>query len=302
MAYDPKTGEIFSGVDPSAVEHEMPRFGHWLDAISHTLAPREDGIPMTFSAYGRMYGAIPTGREAEKGVSLAGGLGGALLSGIDPAKGGIGSVSIKPNTSDKTAEQVKASANVLMLPRDYSGPIFISDIDDTLRATNPIDIIEDKNRQDALGGPIPGAREILEGVAKMGVPIVYLSAGTTAIHSENADFLKQFPKGILLDNQDWHFSIRDLSNHDSALDQAAYKQAVIERIKATYPNAKLIGIGDDKYGDAIAYTNTGVKAFIHDVKPDHANIPKGFSGETSPAYTTRYIDDVLGAVRAALVG
>jgi hypothetical protein len=301
-AYD-ADGRIYGGVDPSAVEHAMPRFGSVLDALSHILAPKEGGIAMNFSANGQAFPASPTGREDEKGVSLAGGLGASLLRTIvDPKKGGLASVSIKPVASDKTANNVAGAANILMLPRDYSGPVFIVDIDDTIRATNPLDVLDpDRAKKSELGGPIAGAKEILEGVAALGIPIVYLSAGPTAIHTENEEFLKQFPQGILLDNQDWHLSLRELSNHDSAIDQAAYKRAVLERIKATFPNAKLFGIGDDKYGDAMAYTETGVRAWIHDVKPDHANVPGDFTGQLTPNYSRSMIDQLLDELRNALI-
>ncbi len=150
----------------------------------------------------------------------------------------------------------------------------------------------------ATGNPGVAGQEIVEGAASMGVPVVYLSAGTSAIHEVNTRFLEQLPAGILLDNLD--LSLTGVITDNSPLDQAAYKTAVLQKIRDTYPNAKIFGFGDDKYGDAIAYTRVGAKAYIHDVKPDDANIPSNFVGVKTREYDAAFQQKILADMRAAI--
>jgi len=298
MAVD-HAGHITAGINPSAVEHNMPSFKSPWDTLLKTIGWRDPGTKITFSARSQTIDGKATDRDAEKDVSLAAAFGQELLAGLNPARVNIANVTI--NASDTPP----ATAKVLVLPRDYDGPIFISDIDDTLRDTDIPRILEGKRQP-----PIDGVQAILSGVVGMGVPIIYLSAGTTAIHSQNEDFLFQLPPGILLDNQDWKFGLSDLSTAVSAEHQAAYKYGVLLKIREAYPNAKLYGIGDDKYGDALAYTNAGVRAFIHDVVPAHVNdpdyVPANFSGVKTPTYTDAFRGDLLaeiaGAVKDSKVG
>jgi hypothetical protein len=281
MAVD-NARQITVGVNPSAVEHNTPSFKSQWDSLLKTIAWHDRGTKITFSAGGQTIDGKPTDREAEKNVSLAGAFGQELVAGLNPAHVNIANVTI--NASDTS---VAATAKVLVLPREYDGPIFISDIDDTLRATDIPKVLNGERQP-----PIDGVEAIFSGVVDMGVPIIYLSAGTTAIHSQNEDFLAQLPPGILLDNQDWEIGLSDLSNAESAEHQAAYKYGVLQKIRETYPNSKLFGIGDDKYGDALAYTKAGVRAFIHDVAPAHANdpdyVPTNFSGVKTQSYTDAF--------------
>lgn len=286
--------QITVGVNPSAVEHDTPSFKSPWDTLLKTIAWRDRGSKITFSAGGQVIDGTATDREAERSVSLADAFGKELVAGLDPGRVNIVSVTIKASDTPE-----KPTAKVLVLPRDYDGPIFISDIDDTLRATDITKIVEGERQP-----PIDGAAGIVSGVADMGVPIIYLSAGPTAIHSQNEDFLAQLQPGILLDNQDWEFGLRDLSNAESAEQQADYKYGVIQTIQKTYPKSKLFGIGDDKYGDAIAYTKAGMRAFIHNVVPAHANdpdyVPANFSGVKTSSYTNSFRDAVLVEIAGAV--
>jgi hypothetical protein len=294
MAVD-NARQITVGINPSAVEHNTPNFKSPWDTLLETIGWRERGTKITFSAGSQMIDGKATDRDAEKDVSLAAAFGKELLAGLNPARVNIANVTI--NASDTP----RATAKVLVLPRDYDGPIFISDIDDTLRDTDIPSILKGKRQS-----PIDGVQAIFSGVAGMGVPIIYLSAGTTAIHSQNEDFLTQLPPGILLDNQDWKFGLSDLSNPVSAKHQAAYKYGVLQKIQETYPKSKPYGIGDDKYGDALAYTKAGVRAFIHDVAPAHANdpdyVPANFSGVKTPTYTDAFRVSLLAELAAAVKG
>jgi hypothetical protein len=293
MAVD-SARHITVGVNPSAVAHSTPSFKSPWATLLKTIGWRDRGTRITFSTGGQTIDGKATDRDAEKSVSLTAAFGQALLADLNTARVNIANLTI--NASDTP----QAIAKVLVLPRDYDGPVFISDIDDTLRATDIPSILKGDRQP-----PIDGVEAILSGVAGMGVPIIYLSAGTTAIHSQNEDFLSQLPPGILLDNQDWKFGLSDLSNADSAAHQAAYKYGMLQKIRETYPRFKPYGIGDDKYGDALAYTKAGVKAFIHDVAPAHANdphyVPANFSGVKTPSYTDAFrialLADIAGAVK-----
>src|SRR5262249_33754835 len=111
----------------------------------------------------------------------------------------------------------------------------------------------------------------------------YLSAGPDRIRPQNEAFLDQLPKGILLDRD--HLGLRDLLPFGQAEIQGQYKAGVIEQLKQAYPNAQLFGLGDDKYGDAMAYTKEGARAYIHDVIPGSSHIPSNFSGVITKDYT-----------------
>lgn len=287
-AFDPQTKAITPGVNPSAVDHDIPRY-NLFNSLAAILAGHEHDQPMRFDYKGLSIDGAPTGREAELGLGLSGPIGAAIARDVDPKRGGLAEVSVH---SEDRADP--AAARVLMLPANYDGPIFVSDIDDTLRPTQVEKIVEG-----ATQAPIPGAQEILQGVQDLGVPIVYLSAGTTRIHGANSDFLAQLPKGILLDNQDWKPNTDDLDNTKSAHNQAAYKLSVLLKLKATYPKAQIFGLGDDKFGDAIAYTKAGAKAYIHDVYPDDHNIPADFSGTKTLTYSPEFRATLLGELKQA---
>ena len=216
-------------------------------------------------------------------------MGASAFAGVDKRKGGLLNVGVETPRGQGT------QASVLALPRDYDGPIFISDIDDTLRDTSISDVVMGKTQK-----PIPGSRELLEQVAAQGIPIVYLSAGTERIRPTNENFLAQMPPGIVLDNQDFGVEHMLPINSKQARDQAAYKSATIAELKAAFPRAQFFGLGDDKYGDAIAYTNMGVKAYIHDVRAGDANIPAGFNGVKTNAYDSGFIDRVVADLKAAV--
>jgi len=215
-----------------------------------------------------------------------------LHSGVDPRRGGVVSLDVSTPRGDGD------ESNVLVLPRDYDGPIFISDIDDTLRDTNPGDLATGHTQK-----PIDGAQDLLQSVADRGVPIVYLSAGPDRIRPQNEDFLGQLPRGILLDRD--HLGLRDLLPFGQAETQGDYKAGVIEQLKQAYPNAKLFGLGDDKYGDAMAYTREGARSYIHDVIPGDAHIPSGFDGVITRDYTPEFrarvgadLDEVIARSRS----
>lgn len=287
-AFDPASKAITTGVNPSAVDHDMPRY-NFLNSLATILAGHEHDQPISFSYKGLTIDGAPTGKEAELAVGLSGAIGAAIVKDVDPKRGGLAEVSVESKEGTDPA-----TARVLMLPANYDGPIFVSDIDDTLRPTDVGKVLGGETQ-----APIPGAKEILEGVTNLGVPIVYLSAGTTRIHGANESFLAQLPKGILLDNQDWKPNTDDLDNTKSAHNQAAYKLSVLLKLKATYPQAQIFGLGDDKYGDAIAYTKAGAKAYIHDVYPDDHNIPSDFSGTKTLTYSEDFRATLLGDLSSA---
>ncbi|HVE87305.1 MAG TPA: phospholipase D-like domain-containing protein [Myxococcales bacterium] len=200
-----------------------------------------------------------------------------LRTGVDPKRGGV--VSMQVETPNGQGDE----SNVLVLPKDYDGPIFVCDIDDTLRDTSVIDIATGKTQR-----PIDGARELLQSVAAKGIPIVYLSAGTERIRNQNEAFLDQLPKGVLLDRDGFSLSSLNPSGDAQARDQALYKAGRLADLEEAFPRAQLFGLGDDKYGDAMAYTRQGVTAYIHDVIPGDDHLPADFHGVVTKDYTPEF--------------
>ncbi|MFL5318624.1 MAG: phospholipase D-like domain-containing protein [Myxococcaceae bacterium] len=181
-------------------------------------------------------------------------------------------------------EGAKPLPRELSLPKNYDGPIFVCDIDDTLRDTKLSALVEGKTQP-----PIAGAKDLLETVAARGIPIVYLSAGPEAIRSRNEAFLSQLPAGALVDRTSLSASALNPLNGAQAASQGDFKAKYLGQLEQQYPNAKLFGLGDDKYGDAQAYTRQHVTAYIHDVRPGNANIPADFHGTVTKSYTPSFI-------------
>ena len=275
VAFDPN-GKVVGGKQPGAVLKNDPI---QLGGLGGFLGKPEAG-QLTFSGPDGQRVAT-TGSDGAQTYALD------QVSGVDPKKGGLMQVGVStPGGKGDTA-------HVLALPKNYDGPVFVCDIDDTLRATSYADVAEGKNQP-----PIPGAQELLQKVAAQGVPIVYLSAGSDKMQGLNEQFLKQLPPGVLLDRQ--QMGLKDLNPLNQAEDQGNYKSAVLDQLKTTFPNVKLFGLGDDKYGDAQAYTRAGATTYIHDVKPDHSNLPADFHGTLTKTYTPDFINKVGADLQQAV--
>src|SRR5262249_8784030 len=117
-------------------------------------------------------------------------------------------------------------------------------------------------------------------VASHDIPIIYLSAGSSHIRAQNLAFLGQLPPGVLIDNPSF-----TIFTFDQPGQQGDFKLFVLRELRAAYPEAKLFGLGDDKYGDAVAYTEAGAKPYIHHVAY-HPHLPPFFSGVLFRAYTS----------------
>jgi hypothetical protein len=289
VSFDPASGAVLRGRAPGVrVRDALPgRPG----GAPQILAGGDSNEPVRF----RLAGA-DVQRKTNKGgnADLPLSMLGSAVGGLPPKRGGL-----IPVSAEAIEEKTTVEARVLALPKDYDGPIFISDIDETLRMTSTEDVLMGKEQK-----PIAGAKEILDGVAGKGVPIVYLSAATSGIAAQNKHFLgKNFPAGILLDNPG--FGMKDVkagvANHaESARLQAEHKTKIIAELKAAYPNAQLFGFGDDKWGDAVAYQKSGVRAYIHDVRPGDENIPSGFNGVKSKDYDAPFRSRIQSDLDAAI--
>jgi hypothetical protein len=289
VAYD-ASGAVTGGRMPGAktVAELLPGHSRGLGEI---LAHGDSGNPVTFDVAGDQDMARATTDGHGDATLPASALAGEFDILANPSRGGLMTVRAK-------SPMGTADAQVLALPRDYDGPIFVSDIDDTLRPTQIGDVLAGNTQ-----APIAGAPELLHDVADQGVPIVYLSAGPDRIRSENKRFLAQLPPGILLDRSDFGLSDLNPSGDAQARIQGDYKTQVLQQIRATYPNAKIFGIGDDKYGDAMAYQNAGAtKSYIHDVEPTHSHVPSGFAGTLTKDYTPEFRAQVHADLAAAIAG
>ena len=109
------------------------------------------------------------------------------------------------------------------MPSDYAGPIFIVDIDETLRVNQ-----------------IAGSLDILCAVQDLGVPILYLTVAHSTRRNANRVLLHNFPAGTLVD--------RDV--HDSRCN-ADFKTSVIFAVRDHYPHAVLVCMGDHETHNAM---------------------------------------------------
>ncbi|HYV48992.1 MAG TPA: phosphatase domain-containing protein, partial [Myxococcaceae bacterium] len=281
-----QSGKIVGGQPPTAQVRDHGFFKTPLDPVLEEVKGGE-ARDVTFRLPGG--GSFKTRSDGSGATGLPmGELSRAdLRTGVDPKRGGV--VSMQVETPNGQGDE----SNVLVLPKDYDGPIFVCDIDDTLRDTSVIDIATGKTQK-----PIDGAREMLQSVADRGIPIVYLSAGTERIRVQNEAFLDQMPRGVLLD-RDGMGSLNPFGDAQ-ARDQAAYKGGRLADLEKAFPKAQLFGLGDDKYGDAMAYTQQGVTAYIHDVIPGDDHLPADFHGVVTKQYTPEFQQQVAGDLDAAI--
>jgi hypothetical protein len=289
-AFDPATRAATDGLAPGAAVRAARAPSSSLDPVLHFLGRNLRGEPVriplgpqTFSGRTQKYG------ETFVPLSMAQ----PLLQServVDAARGGT--LMLQVEAAD--TRQV-ATSRVLALPSDYDGPLFVCDIDNTLRNTSYSKLILGR-----LQPPIPGAAPLLHAIAAMGVPILYLSAGTSRFHEDNQRFLAQLPAGVLLDRG--HMSLADLdpTNHAQARRQGRYKLGTLRELVGALPKAQLFEMGDDRYGDAMVYQQIGAKAYIHDVKPDHKNLPPDFRGVLTKDYDDAFRDRVLSDLSTAI--
>ena len=74
----------------------------------------------------------------------------------------------------------------------------------------------------------------------MGVPIVYLSAGSDPLHDGSRAFLAQFPAGVLLDGESLGAGAGEPRPVDAAHRQEAYTTGVIEHLEHAFPPRKAV--------------------------------------------------------------
>lgn len=282
VAYDP-SGKIVGGRAPSATLRDFDAPKTALDPLLRFANRAEQG-QLTFELPDGSTLSSKTGGDGKSSVSLSS-LSGA---GLDAKRGGLLDIGVS------TPEGTSDHARTLALPANYDGPVFVCDIDDTLRPTKYADVLLGRNQ-----APIDGAQALLSAVAKQGIPIVYLSAGSDKMRALNTRFLEQFPPGVLLDRTSMGLGDLLPTNSHQADVQGEYKTRVLNELKSTFPNAQLFGLGDDKYGDATAYTRAGATAYIHDV-PKHDNLPADFHGIETKNYSSEFIQKVSVDLQAAV--
>lgn len=180
------------------------------------------------------------------------------------------------------------------LPSDYGGRILVCDIDHTLRRTriwNALPFVRQHR--------IHHARRLVRRVAEQGIPVLYLSAAPAWFRSQNQKFLAKFPQGTLIDRTG--MGLVDLDPFDQPRIQGLYKARVLRRVRRAYPQAKLVCIGDDRYGDAYAYTGNCHDTYIRRDRRASSNYPYGFTGQRFRKYdeaTERSVAEVAGRASA----
>lgn len=214
------------------------------------------------------------------------------LNGINPRMGGL--VKVEIEAEGKTAEQ-----RILALPADYDGPIFVSDLNLTLRDVTTAGVALGKSYR-----PVPGSDTVLRQVAERGVPIIYLSGGFEAEQPWNEEFMKQFPSGPLLIRP--KASMAEIgSNALADVNMGGYKLKTLSELQRLFPKAQWIGLGDDKHEDPEVYTKLGFgkKTFIRNTDTPELDVPSNFMGaaavdgnldEAFRAKILAAVDDAIG--------
>lgn len=183
------------------------------------------------------------------------------------------------------------------LPTDYKGPIFVSDIDDTLRDTGWLDVV-------AIDRTAPpsyrGALETLHDVAgRRGhhVPIVYLSAAPKALLADvNRAFLAPFPRGRLFMQPRMAL---DLLRTDT---QERFKNTVLVALKRLYPGAWFVCLGDNRYRDPQVYRRRCALGLIRRALQEDEQLQQAAAdgpGELVPF--KEYDDELRQRIRNALL-
>ncbi|MBK7859718.1 MAG: DUF2183 domain-containing protein [Archangiaceae bacterium] len=213
------------------------------------------------------------------------------LEGLDPKVGGLIRVNLE-------AEGEKSQQRILALPKDYDGPIFISDLNLTLRDVTTTGAALGKDY-----APIPGTDTLLDAVATRRVPIVYLSGGFEAQGPWNERFISQYPDGPLLIRPSASM-VEIGSNATADKNMGAYKASVVAQLKALFPKAQFIGFGDDKHEDPEVYTDAGFgkNVFIRNAYTPQVDVPAGFEGKVAATgeIDAAFRKSVLEAVDAAV--
>jgi hypothetical protein len=184
----------------------------------------------------------------------------------------------------------------LRLPGDYDGFILVTDIDDTLRHTTLLNVISSRFRQRR----IHRVRHALFEAARRGIPVVYLSAASARLmRRTNQRFLSRYPRGVLYDRVDmpWSAFLPWRQVHT----QSRFKRCVLRKLVAAYPYARLLCLGDNRYGDAIAYSDICDRVLIRRIPGTSAdrNLPPRFDGRVFRRYDRRTLTALLPSEEAA---
>ena len=136
--------------------------------------------------------------------------------------------------------------------------VFVTDIDETLRCNRCAPV-----------RPVPGAPQLLRAVARLGVPVVYLTAAPRSLYRDvNIAFLRDhaFPPGRLLHRPD-----------RNRKPNARFKTDVLAALRRAFPGAQFLCLGDNETGDAIAYRRCHAGCYIRTVRAWVAgdNLPAG---------------------------
>lgn len=200
---------------------------------------------------------------------------------LDPRRGALLRLEVK-------AAGRTAAATVLALPADYDGPIVFCDIDDTLRPS-----MTKTWHQKGVPQPLEGAPELLQSIADLDIPIVYLSAAPQRMGRMNHDFLhRHFPPGVLLSRE--MLDATPLSKQS----QGRFKQRQIEAIQKLFPHAQLMGLGDDKYADHLVYQAVRARSFIRQTRPQSVSPAKETGAYVNDTYDSDFRRAFINAAKA----
>jgi hypothetical protein len=292
--FDPTTKQIVGAFNPGATVEEMFRLNpdQELGEIVARTVPNQN---ISFSGAGAQGQTTGDGKNV---VDLMGKIGETLAFTV-PSGGGVAQMSLN------APQAAPGTARVLLLPKNYPGPLVVWDIDQTQRDTNLLDLARGITQK-----PIRGVEKLKQRLRDMGIPQMDLSAGPHEIREWNVPFLAQMNvQSILIDNPGFDPLILLKDNASSADEQAAFKTQILREVRDILRRAQLFGVGDNKFRDAFAYTAQGVdakRAYIHDVTgdPQQPNLPAGWQDRGNVIvlkdYTDEEIDRICEDIQSAL--
>ena len=186
------------------------------------------------------------------------------------------------------------------LPSGYDGPIFVADVNRTL--CNP--------GYHML--PYVGVQDLLQGVAAMHVPMVYL-----ACSDDEGKAVARLPVGTVVGlppqppvTTSDGGSVVDSSGNpvtSGSGDNAAagehvadaFRQQSLRELCRRFPSAHFVLLGNNQGNDAKLHQEVGGTSWIHNVRADQSTIPKGFGGLIRDVYSPPFVRYMLDCIQVA---
>jgi hypothetical protein len=148
---------------------------------------------------------------------------------------------------------MKKKQSTALAPFDektYRGTIALFDVNNTIRDCS------------TGGRAVPGAMDAVAYAANNGATIVYVDDDSKNETWSTAAFLRDFPLGTLFRRTTFFPN-----------DQRRFKFRLLRMIRATYPWARVVCVGDNAAGDGYAFRENCDSMFLRRAIPSLRNVP-----------------------------